>query len=116
MHLTPDTLRLAYEYLKTTSPFNRWHLPDGDSISWHVRRDKTIAADCGVVTGADEYEIGVSTFYVGTTGALMPLMGHEMAHLYLARRKMKNWHSHGKEFSRLADRICKSHGFDRKMF
>src|SRR5215475_4729604 len=36
LHLTPEALENAYEYLRATLPFRRWNLPHADELVFRV--------------------------------------------------------------------------------
>jgi hypothetical protein len=120
LHLTPDLLEGAYEYLRSSPPFRDWRLPDPDHVvfrvlgardrfghfrGWHRRGN-----------GADMFsEIAVSAQKVRTTQMLIATMAHEMIHLYQDENGTARGH-HNPQFRRLAARVCKAHGFDLQEF
>lgn len=113
LRLTPDILRGAFDFLKTTPPFSRWRLPESDDIEFHVGRAK----DClGHYEGGEtaEHRIAVHETGVGFTITLLEVMAHEIIHLRLANTK--DCRGHGAAFKRLARLVCKYHGFDPKRF
>lgn len=115
--LTPATLEAAYEYLRTTPPFSAWSLPEGDEIKFTVSRSRKWFARYGRVNGKHAIEVSANSVGHGTT--LMTSLGHEMVHLHLEelgmdRRGTTNTHSGA--FRRLAEEVCKMHGWDLKAF
>ena len=88
LHLTPDSLENAYEYLRTTLPFRRMNLPHADNLVFRVMgaRDR-FGHFRGRIKSMPEFnEIGVSIRVVKSTDLLMATMAHEMIHLYPARK------------------------------
>lgn len=117
LRLTPAALIAAYEYLRTTAPFNKWKLPDADDLEFKV-------TDCVDMHGHFQADndgpdaIAVSTITTKTTFKLMETMAHEMTHL---KQRMdqgfrQNGYGHGQSFQALARRVCRAHGFDLRTF
>lgn len=113
LHLTPDILRAAYEYLRATPPFRRWKLPPADEVEFHVTRHLDRTGDCETA-GGHEPVIRISAALIGWTGSLMTTMAHEMVHVHLDRNGVRA--HHGADFRRCAAQVCRHHGFDPKMF
>lgn len=111
MHLTPDILQGAYDFLCCTPPFNRWSMPPGDEIAFHVSGLKTEMASYWREADGTHH-ISVSAQKVSHSGTLIRSMAHEMVHLRQAVRR-KNV-THNAEFCRLVARVCAAHGFDPK--
>ena len=116
LHLTPDMLEAAYEFLRTTPPFCRWKLPHADEIKFVVTRDP-MSRGYHIRHGDGSDTIAVSVRWVGHTATVLAVMAHEMIHL---QQHIKgSWTRkvmHNAEFMRLADRVCRHHGFDRQVF
>ena len=119
MHLTPSMLERAYEYLRSTPPFNGWGLPDADAVEFRVTGWRKCFGCCEV----DENDggapvISVSQFMCGKSGILMETMAHEMCHLheFATASKLKTLPDHGPVFRRLAAAVCRQHGFDPVTF
>ena len=118
LHLTPDCLENAYEYLRATLPFRRMDLPHADNLVFRVMgaRDR-FGHFRGRIKGMpDLNEIGVSVRAVTSTDLLMATMAHEMIHLYQHENGSSTRSSHNAEFERIASRVCRVHGFDRENF
>lgn len=113
LHLTPDVLKHAYEYLCATRPFSGWNMPDADSIKFLVTNTKSYGGYC-LTHSIGDHEIGISRAYVGRTESLMVYMAHEMIHVYLDGWGVKS--HHGAPFHKAAKRVCQHHGFDLKRF
>ncbi len=118
LHLTPDVLRGAYDFLRTTQPFHRWKLPPGrevefrvvakhDERGWHWRSP---SADC-------HHVVGVSKTCIAHSDSLVMVMAHEMVHVRQSARGTETSNTiHNAEFRRLAKIVCRHHGFDPLLF
>ena len=110
--INPDILRAAYDFLAETRPFKRWNLPPGEDIRFRVVKSGDA---CGWYSGRDNrHVIAVSDKYVFGTESLLMTMAHEMAHLHQSLTGMGI--THGPAFKKLAERICKIHGFKKVEF
>jgi hypothetical protein len=118
LHLTPDCLENAYEYLRATLPFRRMDLPHADNLVFRVMgaRDRFGHFRGRIKTMPDLNEIGVSIRVVNSTDLLMATMAHEMIHLFQHEKGTATKSSHNAEFERIASRVCRIHGFDREDF
>lgn len=120
LRLTPHNLVAAYDYLKTTAPFNKWKLPHADGLEFRV----TDHADrFGHMQDFPAHQnrcpvIAASAKMTTTTPVLLETIAHEMCHLkqYLDRGFRKGDHGHGPTFKRLAQAVCRSHGFNLSTF
>jgi hypothetical protein len=117
LHLTPDCLENAYEYLRTTPPFRGMNLPHADNLVFRVMgaRDRFGHFRGRFKTVPDFNEIGVSIRSVNSTDLLMATMAHEMIHLYQDETGTARGH-HNPKFRKLAKRVCAIHGFDPETF
>lgn len=100
--LTPETLEASYNLLKTTKPFSGWKLPDSEDIVFIVYKklghDGELAINNSVITIAIN---GNNS----SLASVLKVVAHEMVHLrqyQLGRRKL----THGKEFKKLAAKVC----------
>jgi hypothetical protein len=118
LHLTPDCLENAYEYLRTTPPFRGMNLPHADNLVFRVMgaRDRFGHFRGRYKSIPDLNEIGVSISSVNSTDLLMATMAHEMIHLYQHENGSATRSAHNTEFERIASRVCRVHGFDRETF
>jgi len=117
--LTVDSLRAAYEYLRTTPPFSSWNLPEPEDIQMKVARDRHTAAwhTCCRTGRGRKHTIAVSVKYVGRTEALMATMAHEAIHLHMSLTGMDRGRGeHSAAFHKIAGDVCRIHGFDPKAF
>lgn len=110
MHLTPGILEAAYEYLRATPPFNRWKLPDPDTLVFRVMKTRH-PAECALWDDG-RWSIDVSTEGQSHTATLLEAVAHEMCHLHQGLRKMPL--RHNAEFRRMVKQVCREHGFDPK--
>lgn len=115
LHLTPEILEASYELLRATPPFRRWGLPDPDDVEFHVIGHPRTAGRHWVCAG--KHHVQASHSCISQLDGLVRIMAHEMIHI---RETMlpgaRNDVEHGRVFQRLADQVCRYHGFDRRAF
>ncbi|MDB5550522.1 MAG: hypothetical protein JWL86_506 [Rhizobium sp.] len=112
LHITPDIMESVYETLRITSPFRGWRLPPGDDVVFSVLRTDSIEGDYLFERG--QHRIRVSGTTHRTLHAVTMTVAHEMCHM---RDQIKGVRSHhGGSFRRMADVVCRHHGFDRGQF
>jgi hypothetical protein len=117
LHLTPDILAGAYDYLRVCPPFRRWKLPPSDEIEFIVTQVLKPQACYEKYRHENRHAISVSNRRIGTSANLIDVMAHEMIHLYQAITKTETPNTeHNAEFDRLARIVCRHHGFDLKNF
>lgn len=119
MHLTPNILRAAYNYLRDTPPFHRWKMPEADEVGFIVAKTKRVYGECTISKPKDKrfrslFNIAVSCDLVKSTDVLMETMAHEMCHIKCELLGSKS--VHGYEFKRLAKSVCKQHGWREETF
>lgn len=112
--LTPDMLHAAYEFLKSTPPFSKWNLPDGEDVTFKVSK-RSDSFGRHWIEG-DRHVIEASSKLIGHTVTLIELMAHEMIHVHQNDVGMTTSGEHNAAFRKLAERVCKVHGFDPKSF
>lgn len=115
--LTTDTLAAAYDYLRTTPPFDKWSLPESDEVKFTVVRARTHFARYR--WNGKQHTIEVSANAIGQTVTLIEKMAHEMIHLHLEDSDMESrgtQNTHSLWFRKFAVAVCKVHGFDVKAF
>lgn len=115
--LTPEMLAASYDFLRTTPPFNAWGLPESEDVKFKVGRFRTHCAH--YQWNGKQHTITASANSIGHTDTLMRKMAHEIIHLHLEelgmdRRGTVNTHSGA--FLRLAEEVCRFHGWDPKVF
>lgn len=113
--LTREMLERAWDYFRETPPFKRMKLPPSGDVRFIVGRDKKIAGYHKMANG--KHIVGVSSGCIGRTHSLMEVMAHEMIH---AHQRETSLHREGVEhnagFLKIAERVCRIHGFDPKLF
>lgn len=116
--LTPEMIEAAYEFLKTTPPFSRWKLPEGDDIEFNVGAATDEFAN--YKWERDHHRITISIKAVGHTETLIKYLAHEIIHLHLEatgqESKKGGPNCHNAAFRKFAAQVCKHHGFDPKAF
>jgi predicted SprT family Zn-dependent metalloprotease len=118
LHLTPEALENAYEYLRATLPFRRMNLPHADNLVFRVMgaRDRYGHFKGRIKDNSDLNEIGLSQTKVHSTDVLMATMAHEMIHLHQHEKGSCTRGVHNGQFQRIAARVCRIHGFDPETF
>ncbi len=116
--LTPETLAAAYDFLRTTPPFNGWGLPESDEIKFRVSRNNR---DYGSYRwDGKQHVVTLSSNLIGYSGTLFRYLSHEMVHLHLEDIDMESrtggQDTHNVWFRKFAAQVCKVHGFDPKAF
>ena len=117
--ITTETIAAAYEYLRTTPPFNKWNLPECDDITFKVANDPHHIGWHRVDGRGSKRKhlIAISSKCVGHTQSLMATVSHEAIHLYMASTGMdRGVGEHGAAFQKIAAKVCGIHGFDHKAF
>lgn len=109
LKLTPEVLSSVYELLRLTRPFKGWRLPHASEVRFKVLKTEAISGDYAFEEG--RHIIRLSAARHNTLHAIIMTVAHEMAHM-----KDHTKAHHGSVFRRLADSICKAHGFDRGQF
>lgn len=114
MHLplTPERLSAVYDMLLAFPPFDRWKLPESMHIKFRVIRSKHKYGD---YTGPP-HTIRVSASNIGQLGNLEQVIAHELIHLHLRDKGVREWSGHGAQFQKLAHTVCKIHGWDLAHF
>lgn len=112
LHMTPDMLETTYELLRLTPPFRGWKLPDADGVRFSILKTQDMQGDYSFDDGTHHIRISYSRHK--TLHALTMTLGHEMVHMRDQIIGAKA--DHGKSFHRMADQVCRHHGFDRGQF
>jgi hypothetical protein len=111
---TPTILEHTYELLRLTQPFKRWKLPPADDVEFHVINNRDRAADhCLVRT---THKIRISAKLHSSLRTITETMAHEMVHVRERMLGLRADVEHGEAFHKLADEVCRHHGFDRGQF
>jgi len=113
--LNTERLALAYDFLCECPPFDNWNMPHSEDVIFRLNRATDTRGWYNTING--KHVISISTRCVGWTKTLFEVMAHEMSHLHQAAVGMETPHAeHNKAWHKLADEICKVHGFDRLLF
>lgn len=105
----------AYDFLREMPPYKGWRMPPGDSVIFVIARD----ANCYGYYQPDgeHHRIGVVDLAVGHTTSLVKVVAHEMIHMHQYLKRLDTRGAvHNANFRKLADRVCRTHGWDPKMF
>ncbi len=113
LKLNLDMLAHAYDYLNCQPPFASWNLPHSEDLRFFIKQ-KPLYAMCQPVN--DTYHITFSPRLVGSHNTLISTMAHEMIHVHMDQTCGHAKNFHDRTFQRVADRVCKIHGFDRLIF
>lgn len=117
--LSPEMLEAAYEYLRTTPPFSRWNMPEGEDVKFTVASFRRLEFGRYQWDGK-QHTINMSAKAIGYSGTLLEKMAHEMIHLHLEETGMESRRgdtdTHNAAFRKFAAQVCKTHGFDPKAF
>lgn len=105
-------LESTYDMLRLTRPFKGWRLPPGDEVVFHVSAETTPQGlhwydDTG-------HNIRLSARKHKYLHSAIMTLAHEMCHI--RQRIVGDRSDHGAVFARMADQVCKHHGFDRGQF
>ncbi len=114
--LNKEMLAAAYDYLRTTPPFAKWNLPEGEDVMFAVVRDPAVRGWYRL-DEKSRHSIGISTRCIGRTDSLLVTMAHEMVHLFQRDARIESPRAeHNAAFNKLAERVCKRHGWDPLLF
>lgn len=113
LHLTPEMLECTYELLRATPPFNRWKLPEADSLEFNILITKERSAHFRESTDG-QHEIAVSASRVKSLDLLLEVVAHEMVHMRQAQKRFRD--IHGISFEKLGKQVCRHHDFDWETF
>lgn len=107
MHVTPQAMEAAYEFLRALPPFSRWKLPEADDVEFHVVSFNYYChADCSQKENGT-HVIRVNRRLCGTPFKLIRDMAHEMCHLHL--HDVCDYRTdHGAPFQNLRDQVCRA--------
>ena len=114
LHLTPQILEQIYELLRVTPPFKRWKLPEPDTLEFRTIKlpDDNHGEMWKRANGS--LCLTVNPLRHKTLASATMTLAHEMVHLRLEAFKSRE--DHGPRFHKLADQVCRAHGFDRGQF
>src|ERR1700691_5031084 len=86
LHLTPEMLACAYDYLCCQKPFSKWNLPPSEDVKFSVIKKKDRYAHHQMIGGV--HHIVFSSTYVGRHELLIATMAHELIHLHMEQACM----------------------------
>lgn len=113
MKLTPEIIAEHYDILRLANPFKRLKLPARRTMQFRVTKNKRYRGYFrGLKSG---YVIAISEEHNATGLDVQRTMAHEMIHAHLEMICPDAPH-HGKEFQKLADKVCECFGYDRRTF
>lgn len=111
MHMTPEIVEACYELLRMTSPFKRHKLPHADAVKFSILKTRQWQGDFQFEPDGTPH-IRISYRKHKTLAALIETLAHEMCHQCDKDARS----DHGASFNKLADQVCRVHGFDRGQF
>jgi hypothetical protein len=121
IHITADLIEASYERLRMTPPFNKWKLPHADDVEFHAvpikgeaSAEHYVLADLEKKT--EHHVIRINPKRHSTLHMLDATLAHEICHMREYHTGSRRVGCHGAQFKRLADLVCKHHGFDRGQF
>lgn len=112
MKFTAFDIQNAYDYLKSTYPFNTWNLPDSETVQFKVIRSRMQMGNYDV----DPHAIRASTNTISTFGELLETVAHEMVHFHCEKEDHENHPEHDEYFKSYALLVCEAWGFDPESF
>lgn len=80
VHLTPEMLALAYDYLACQKPFSGWNLPPSEDVKFRVSRHKDRFAHHQMIGGV--HHLVFSSRFVGRHETLLATLSHELIHVF----------------------------------
>ena len=117
LHPNHDTMVDAYDLLRGTLPFRRWKLPHSDDVEFHcVPLAGNAQAEHYVRSDNERHVFRLNPKRHGTIFSVLQTMAHEMCHMREYQLGSRRKGCHGALFNRLADQVCRIHGFDRGQF
>lgn len=115
--LTHETLAAAYDFLRTTPPFNKWNLPEPEDVTFKVSKAHIYGWHDKKRGRKKKHVIAVSSRMNGHTMTLIETMAHEMVHLHEQQTgASRGYGDHGAVFKKFTEQVCRRHGFDPKRF
>lgn len=109
-------LEQCYLLLLTTLPFRPWKMPHADEIHFYAKtidRPGTHGPQGLYWFDGTAHHIQINPERHHTLQAVLMTLAHELIHLRVGNQDRGH---HGAEFNRLADLVCRHHGFDRGQF
>lgn len=117
MHIDHDDMVHAYDWLRSKPPFKRWKLPHSDDVEFHcVPLAADAQAEHYVRSDNERHVFRLNPKRHRTIFSVTQTMAHEMCHMREYQLGYRRKGCHGWMFHRLADQVCRHHGFDRGQF
>ena len=113
--LTPLRLSCIYTCLKEFPPFNRWGLPEADSIEFRTTLRKDVHGDF-VADSKEAHRIMLSLPKHHHFDSALKTMAHEMVHLSQTIAHTATSSQHNEDFLTRAKLVCKQMGWDEGQF
>lgn len=113
--ITPKQLSLAYDFIRSMPPFTRYKIPPSECVEFRIVNDPRVYAWHKLQENGTHI-IAVSRNCIGHTDTLLCKLSHELIHLIQAEKGTHTRTMHNAEFVRIANKVCKIHGFDFKAF
>ena len=110
MNITPQHVAAVYEMLRQFKPFDRWKLPEAETVGFHVKAIR----DHGLYWYDNGHNITVSSLLVDSPHSLLDVTAHEVIHMRQQLRGEKL--NHNSEFRRLSQQVCREFMWDAKRF
>ena len=115
MHLTPNILAAAYEYIRSVAPASDWKLPPAEQVEFRVSRDKNALGTHTTYKWTKEHIITISSSKISHSDTLLQVLAHEMVHAAMAEAGNEPV-SHNRAFWERAVPLCANMGWDPKAF
>jgi len=110
--LTRKVCRKLYSSFKHLPPFNQYNLPQPHKVGFEMIKE-------GEAYGYfidSPMRIQIDTKMVDSFNMLSETILHEMIHMTLYIQGNKNYADHGKDFWKIADKVCTIYNFDKNTF
>jgi len=112
MKLTPAQVQLAYDFLRSHPPFNKWRLPESQGVILKVMNSDMCFGDYE----PDPHTIRVSKTHCEHFMHVMETVAHEMVHLAAEKMGHHNHAEHDETFKTLAKEVCGLWGWKEATF
>jgi len=115
LSLTPQRCAALYECLRTFPPFDKWKLPEADSVEFRTTRRLDCEAEHQAFTDGAQ-RIMVSTAKIGQWHRACVAVAHEMVHLAQDLAGTANKYQHNADFVSRWKQVAHQFGFDPREF
>lgn len=114
LNITTEIVESIYETLRLTPPFKNWGLPHADDLEIHIVRHSDRHADHRFDKG--RHRLRVSGKICRSVATVTLAVAHEMVHIREHQLGVKTKTHDNATFRKLADQVCRHHGFERGIF